>query len=76
MERFNLKKSNDLEVKEQYHFEIPNGFAALKNLDTEMNINRAWETIRNNIKISAKGSLRCYELKNHKPWLMVDAQKY
>jgi hypothetical protein len=31
-------------------------------------INRAWETIRENIKISAKVSLGYYELKKHKPW--------
>jgi hypothetical protein len=33
-----------------------------------MNINRAWGTIRENIKISAKESLGYYELKKHKPW--------
>jgi hypothetical protein len=33
-----------------------------------VNINRAWETIRENITISAKASLGYYELKNHKPW--------
>jgi hypothetical protein len=30
-----------------------------------VDINRAWETIRGNIKISAKESLGCYELKKH-----------
>jgi hypothetical protein len=30
-----------------------------------VDINRAWETIRENIKISAKESLGCYELKKH-----------
>jgi hypothetical protein len=39
----------------------------LENLDTEADINRAWETIRQNIKISAKESLGYYELKKHKP---------
>jgi hypothetical protein len=34
-----------------------------------MDINKAWETIRENIKISAKESLGYYELKKHKPWL-------
>jgi hypothetical protein len=29
----------------------------LENLDAEVDINRAWETIRENIKISAKDSL-------------------
>jgi hypothetical protein len=33
-----------------------------------MAINRAWETIRKNIKISSKESLGYYELKKHKPW--------
>jgi hypothetical protein len=40
----------------------------LDNLDTEVDINRAWETIRENIKISAKESLGYYELKKRKPW--------
>jgi hypothetical protein len=31
-----------------------------------VDINRTWETIRDNIKISAKES-DCYELKKHKP---------
>jgi hypothetical protein len=31
-------------------------------------INSAWETIRENIKITAKESLGYYELKKHKPW--------
>jgi hypothetical protein len=32
MERFTLKKLNEVEGKEQYHVEISNGFAALENL--------------------------------------------
>jgi hypothetical protein len=54
MERFNLKKINEVEAKEQYCVEISNGDAALENLDAKMNINRDWETIRESIKISAK----------------------
>jgi hypothetical protein len=41
---------------------------ALENLDTEVDINRAWETFRENIKISAKENLGYCELKKHKPW--------
>jgi hypothetical protein len=48
---------------EQYRVEISNRFAALENLDTEVDINRAWETIRENITFSAKGSPGYYELK-------------
>jgi hypothetical protein len=57
MERFNLKKLKEVEVKEQYRVEISNRFAALEELDSEVDINRAWETIRENTKISAKQSL-------------------
>jgi hypothetical protein len=53
MEWFNLKKLNEVESKEQYRAEISNSFAALENLDTEVDINKAWKTIRENIKISA-----------------------
>jgi hypothetical protein len=40
----------------------------LENLETEVDINNAWETVRENIKISAKESVDYYELKKHKPW--------
>jgi hypothetical protein len=33
-----------------------------------VDINRPWETNRENINISAKGSLGYYEVKKHKPW--------
>jgi hypothetical protein len=52
MERFNLNKSHKVEGKEPYGVEISNRFAALENLDTEVDINRAWETMRENMKIS------------------------
>jgi hypothetical protein len=68
MERFSLKKLNEAESKEQYHVEISNRFTALRNLDTEVIINIAQETIRIKIKISAKESLGYYELKKHKSW--------
>jgi hypothetical protein len=38
----------------------------LENLDIEVDISRAWKTVRENIKISAKESLGYYELKKHK----------
>jgi hypothetical protein len=59
MERFNLKKLDVVEGKKQYRVEISNRFAALENLDDDVDINRAWETIRENIRISAKVCL-CY----------------
>jgi hypothetical protein len=68
MERFNLKKLNEVECKEQYHVEVSYRFATLEDLDTEVEINSALETIRENIKIPAKESLGYYELNMHKPW--------
>jgi hypothetical protein len=40
----------------------------LENLDTEVDINRPWETIRKSIKISAEESLGYYDLKERKLW--------
>jgi hypothetical protein len=56
-EKFNLRKLNEAEGKEKYCVEASNKFAALGDLDAEVEINSAWETIRENIKASAKGSL-------------------
>jgi hypothetical protein len=67
-ENFNLRKLNELEVKNKYQIEITNRFAALENLNTDEGVNRAWETIKENIKASAKESLGLHELKQHKTW--------
>jgi hypothetical protein len=56
MERFNLKKLNDVEGKEQFRVEVSNRFAILEDLDAKVEINSAWEIIRENVKISAKES--------------------
>jgi phosphoglycolate phosphatase-like HAD superfamily hydrolase len=79
VERFNLKKLDDVEVKEQYKVEISNRFAALESLDESFDINNAWESIRENIKTSAKDNLEYHRLK-HKPWFddfskLIDQQK-
>ena len=63
MEKFYLRKLNELEVKKQCQIWISNGFAALENLSDSEDINRAWEKIKENIKTSAKESLGLYELK-------------
>jgi hypothetical protein len=46
---------------------VANRFATFEDLDAEVEINSAWETIRENIKISAKESLGYCELKKLKP---------
>jgi hypothetical protein len=81
MERFNVKKLNEGDVREQYQVTIRNKFAALENLEDSRDINRAWDNIRENIKISAQESLRYCEPKHRKPWFdegcskLVDQRK-
>jgi hypothetical protein len=43
MERFNVKKFNKVESKENYRIEVSNGFEALEDMDGEVEINSAWE---------------------------------
>jgi hypothetical protein len=45
-ERFNVKKLNEGDVKEQYQVTIRNKFTALKNLEDSGYISGAWENIR------------------------------
>jgi hypothetical protein len=59
---------NEVGGKEQFRVEASNRFAALEDLDAEVEINSAWETITENIKISVKENLGYFELKKHKPW--------
>jgi hypothetical protein len=42
MERFNLKKLNEVEGKEQYRVEASDRFTALEDWDAEVEINSAW----------------------------------
>jgi uncharacterized FlaG/YvyC family protein len=75
VERFNLKQLNEGEVKEQYQVTIKNEFAALENLDDNGDINKVWETIRENIRISAKESIGLCESKSYKPWFNEECLK-
>jgi hypothetical protein len=75
LERFDLKKLDDIEVKEKYQVEISNRFAALKSLDESFDINNAWESIRENIKTSAKDNLGYHRLKHNKPWFDDECSK-
>jgi hypothetical protein len=54
MERFNVKKLNDVQGREQFRVEVSNRFATVEDLDTELEINSAWEMIREKTQISAK----------------------
>ena len=56
-QRFNLRKLNEPEVREQYQIEIKNRFVALENSDDDDDVNRTWENIKVNTQTSAKDSL-------------------
>jgi hypothetical protein len=43
MERLNLKKTTDIEIKGQYHIKISKRFSALENMDGNLDINRVSE---------------------------------
>jgi hypothetical protein len=75
LERFDLKRLDDIEIKEKYQVEISNRFAALESLDESFNINNAWESIRENIKTSAKVNLGYQKLKHNKPWFDDECSK-
>jgi hypothetical protein len=68
VERLNLRNLNELKIRKQYQNKVSKRVASLEKLNDSQDINRAWENIRENIKISAKESLGLYELKSHKPW--------
>jgi hypothetical protein len=81
VQRLNLNQLNEEEVKEEYRVTIKYKFAALENLDDNGDINKAWETIRENIRISTKESIGFGESKSYKPWFdeeclkLVDGRK-
>jgi hypothetical protein len=51
IEGLNLKKLNEGEVKEKYQVTMKKKFVALGNLEHNGDINRAWGTIREKIKL-------------------------
>jgi DNA-binding transcriptional regulator GbsR (MarR family) len=76
MERFNLRKLNELEVRKHYQIKISNKFAALENLSDSEDLNRAWENIKENIKSSVQESLNLYEWKQHKQWFDEECLRF
>jgi hypothetical protein len=78
---FSVKCFNDINViaspdfKEQYQVTIRNKFAALENLEDDGDINRAWDNIREDIKILDQESLCYCESKHHKWWFDEECSK-
>jgi hypothetical protein len=54
VEIFNFRKLIELEVRKQYQNKFSNRFAALENLNCSEDINRAWENIKEENKISGR----------------------
>jgi hypothetical protein len=75
MQRGDLRKLNNAEVKEQHQVKIRHRFEALENFHDNVDTNRAWKNIRENIKASAKESLGHYEVQQHKPWFDDECSK-
>ena len=73
--RFNVGKFKEEEIKLQYQVQISNRFHALitsnENAD-ELDINDIWENIRDNIKVVAGDCISYYEVKKKKQWFDGD----
>lgn len=63
-----MEKLDSVEVMGKYQIEISKRFPALESLDDSLDINKAWESIRDNIKTSVKENLGYHKLKHSKPW--------
>jgi hypothetical protein len=71
-----LISRSELEVRKQYQLKISNRFAALINLNISEDTNRAWENIKENIKISAPERVCLHEQKQHKPWFDAECAQF
>jgi len=59
VERFNLRKLSEIEVREQYQIKISNSCAALENLNDSEDINSDWENFKENTKPQLKTVYIC-----------------
>jgi hypothetical protein len=75
LERFNLKKFNNIEVKEKYQVGTSNRFAATESLGKSSDINSAWKSTGKNIKGSAKETLGYHRLEDIKSWFDDECSK-
>jgi hypothetical protein len=63
-----------MEVRKEFQIELSNRFAAVENLNDGEDINRTWENIKEDIKISAKETL--YGWKQHKPFFDEECSQF
>jgi hypothetical protein len=67
MARLNLKRLKVADGKGSHRLQVSNRFAALEDVDAEVENNSASETIIETTKISTKEKLGYYEMKKYKP---------
>jgi hypothetical protein len=60
MERFKLRTLNEIEGKGQHGVYISDRFVVVGNLDSKVDIIRAWEILGENIKVSAANDSQGY----------------
>jgi hypothetical protein len=75
-EKFNVKKLNEEDVKEQYQVAIRNKSVALENREDSGDINKAWDNNEENINILAQESIYYCESKCGKPCLRRNVQNW
>jgi hypothetical protein len=71
IERFNLMTLNEVEGKGQCRIKVSNRFAPLEDLNTEVQINGAWETIRKNVNKFILRDSGLFRIEEHTPWFHV-----
>jgi hypothetical protein len=76
MNRLNLKNLNEGKVKEQYDVTIKNRFSAVDNLEDNGDNSRECDSIRENIKISAKECIGHCQEKSYKPRFYEECSKF
>jgi hypothetical protein len=68
LERINLKKLSELEVRKQYQIDTSNSFTALWNLNDIESITRPCKIVEENIRFPSKESVGLHEQKQQDPW--------
>jgi predicted transcriptional regulator len=63
MQMFKFKRLKEAEGIEQYHVYFSDRFAVLEDLEAEVDINSAWETFREIIKVSTEDRQGYHEWK-------------
>jgi hypothetical protein len=69
MEKYSIKNLNEMNIREECQLKISNRLVDLEN-------QRAWENIVENMNISAEGIVCQYPQKQHRPLFGEDSSKF